>query len=295
MNNSILLYIALALVVIGGFSFWKWGLNSKANEGAASIQPAVTPTGKTVLSGTPPHEMTGDISEELREIAKLPDFGLVDSQIPEDFINHAYRKAKSISAFSVLNIRSTVGTATREKKDGIDESWRGDFVRPDKAHISQSLWDVERGFYVLDEWVTLGKNTFVNAGLWGKMMDRETIDRLSNINNSLLPESVLSNLDGLKFERLGRLSVGEASYVFLQTSIREEQGIQMQRQVWIDEETGFIRKYRLALYEENTFVAEEIVTFKEHADDRSIAEPEWLNLDSTNTIINTLVCVVEHW
>jgi len=294
-NNSTLLFIAFAIVVFGGVVFWKWRFNASPSDGAASIQPAVTPTGKTVLSGTPPHEMSGKISEELRKIAKLPDSGWAETHIPIDLIKKAYRKSKSINAFSVLNIRSTFGKATKEKTEGIDQSWRGDFIRPDKIHVSQSLWDVERGLYGLDEWVTLGERTFVNAGLWGEMQDLDTIDRLSNINNSLLPETVLSSLDGVEFDHTGRLNVGETSYAFLQTGIREEQGIQMQQQVWIDEKTEFVRKYRLALYEENTLVAEEIVTFMEHSDGRSIAGPEWLNMDSANTIVNTSVCIVEHW
>lgn len=162
-------------------------------------------------------------------------------------------------------------------------------------HVSQSLWDPERGLYVLDEWITLDGETYVNAGIWGQMRDRETIERLSGINNGLLPETVLSGFAGMEFEHTGCLNAGETSYVFLQTPLREEQGVQMRQQIWIDEKSRLVRKYRLALYEDNTFVAEQVMTFIEHADEHSIAPPEWRNMDSTNTIVSTSVCVVEHW
>ena len=295
MNNSTLLLITLAIVVLGGAILWIWGFRGKARDGVANIQPAVAPAGRTILSGTTPHDMTGKISEELRKIAKLPDSGWTEIQTPEDLIKTASGKAKSIDSFSVLNIRSTVGTATRGKVDGIDQSWRGDYIRPDKMHVSQSLWDPERGLYVLDEWITLNGETYVNAGIWGQMRDRETIERLSGINNGLLPETVLSGFAGIEFEHTGSLIAGETSYVFLQTPLREEQGVQMRQQIWIDEKSRLVRKYRLALYENNTFVAEQVMTFIEHADEHSITAPEWLNMDSTNTIVNTSVCVVEHW
>lgn len=282
-------------VLVGIFLVWKFKLQARDHSVGDAIQLAVKPTRRTIMSGTTPHEMSGEISKELKEIAKLPHSGWIEIQIPKDIIKNALRKVKSINTFSVLGTQSTIGTESNDKVNGIDISFRADFIRPDKIHVSQSLWDDERGFYALDEWITLGENTFVNAGIWGKFQDHETIERLSGINNSLLPETILFSFNDKKFENSGHLNVAETSFIFLQTAIEEEQGVQQQQQVWIDETTEFIRKHRLAVYEENTLVGEIITTFVEHADQHSISAPEWLNMDSTNTIINDSVCIVEHW
>lgn len=265
---------------------------------AIIIYGATAPTplsGKTIMSGTIPHEMSGDISEKLRKIAKLPDSGWTDIQIPKGFLKNVLDKTKDLDTFSVLTIFRSEGTATPTKVGGIDGSWRADCVRPDKMHVSQSLWDADRELYLLDEWVTLAKEIYQNAGLWWKPQDKETIERLSDVNNSLLPEVLLSDFMGLAIEHSGLLKFEETSYVFLQTAIREEQGIQKREQVWIDEKSQLIRKHRIAFYENNAYVGEQATTFIGHTNELSISAPEWLNLDSTMTVVNTSVCIVEHW
>jgi hypothetical protein len=55
-------------------------------------------------------------------------------------------------------------------KDHIVGKWRLDFVNPDRYHISQELWDVELGD-IYDEWVTIGRENYQNAGLWSRTED----------------------------------------------------------------------------------------------------------------------------
>jgi hypothetical protein len=239
--------------------------------------------------------MGGDISVQLRNMQKLPDTGWTDIQISNDFLNNVANKAKTLNTFSVLQIWRTEGTSSTEKTDGVDMSWRADCVRPDKMHVSQSLWDAERQSYALDEWITIKEDLFVNFGLWGKMQDDETIKERSAVNNSLLPEIVLSDFLKLEIEHIGLLDAEGVSYIFLQTTMQEDQGTGMMVQIWVDKNSLLIKKHRLAVYENNNFVGEQITSFVRHMRELSISGPEWLNLDSTNTIISDKVCVVEHW
>jgi hypothetical protein len=260
-----------------------------------NIQTATPATGKTVLSGSTPHEMTGEISNNLQEISKLPDSGWTDTEIPEDFLGDVSNKVKSLNSFSTLEFIRTEGTATTTKNDGIDVSWRADFVRPDKVHVSQSMWNDDRDTYELDEWISLDDEVFVNAGLWMKTQDRENIERLTGINTRLSPETILADFVGLKIELSGLLNVDGTTYIFIQTILRDEQEAQTREQVWIDEKSKMILKHRLMYYENDVFFGEQVEAFIGHEKKLSISAPEWLNIDPDGIMISESVCVVEHW
>ena len=292
-SNSIVFHILLGIIC--SITLITWIVRRINQTKGRSIQPAEIPSKTTILSGTTPHEMGGEISDQLRSMQRLPDTGWTNKQIPHDLLNKVTNKAITLNTFSVLQIFRTQGASSPEKKNGVEMSWRADCVRPDKMHVSQSSWNEGAKYYELDEWITIEQDLYANFGLWGKIQDEEVIKERSEVNSSLLPETVLSEFLTLDIEYIGLLEAEGLSYVFLQTTMQEEQGKGMMAQIWVDEKTLLVRKHRLAVYENNVFVAEQVTTFIEHARDLPIYEPEWLNLDNTNTVINDSVCVVEHW
>jgi len=292
-SNSFVFHILMG--VICGITLIAWIARKRNKIKGSGIHIAEIPSETTIMSGTTPHEMTGEISEQLRNMQRLPDTGWRNKQLPNDFLSNVTNKAKSLNTFSVLQIFRTEGTSSSEKTNGIDMSWRADCVRPDRMHVSQSLWNPEGQYYELDEWIKIEQDLFVNVGLWGKNQDDEILKERSGVNNSLLPEIIFSEFRNLEIECAGILDVEGVSYYFLQTTMQEEQGKGVMAQIWVDEDSLLIRKHRLAVYENNSLVAEQITTFKGHTRELPIYEPEWLNLDNTNTVVNDAVCVVEHW
>jgi hypothetical protein len=292
-SNSFVSDILIGIVC--GIALITWIIGKIKKAKGRINQPPGIPSETTILSGTTPHEMSGEISEQLRNMQRLPDTGWANTQIPEDFLSNVTNKARALDTFSVLQIFRTEGTSSTEKTNGVDMSWRADCVRPDKMHVSQSLWNQDTHYYELDEWIKIEQDLFVNFGLWGKIHDDETIKERSEVNRSLLPESILSEFVNLEIEYMGLLDAEDRSYIFLQTIMYMDQGKGVIAQIWVDKDSLLIRKHRLAVYENNNFVAEKITTFMGHTRDMPINEPEWLNLDNTNTVVNDSVCVVEHW
>jgi len=259
---------------------------------ATNMKPAKPPTGKTILSGTTPHEMTGEVSDTLRKYMALPDSGWTEIQLAEDFSKDVVVKANMTNVFSVLTIHNSMDLAMADR---VVESQRADAVRPGKMHVSQSVWDIDSEQYALDEWVTVGADYFLNVGAWGKLEDQETRDQMSNINESLLPVTLLNAFLESKIEHAGLLYFEGNTYIFFEAMTRKQQEKELREQVWVDKNSLFIRKHSHALYQNNDLVSEKVAVFVEHNTELSISAPEWLNFDSDNKIINSSVCVIEHW
>ena len=73
-----------------------------------------------------------------------------------------------------------------EPRDYIILQWRLDFVHPDRYHVTQEAWDGERG-EVSDEWVTIGREHYQNAGAWSRTDD----GRQDELNMNLRVDSIL--------------------------------------------------------------------------------------------------------
>ena len=141
----------------------------------------------------------------------------------------------------------------------------------------------------MDEWITLENATYANAGIWMKVQDKETIERLSDMNNGLLPETGLTDFFELEIEHSGMLNIEGVPYYFIESTMREEQGVQVRTQIWIEQNSQLIRKIRVAGYENKALMGELITTFAEHFSDLSISAPDGVNSKYA------AYCVVEHW
>lgn len=47
------------------------------------------------------------------------------------------------------------------------EHWELESILPDRFHVWQESWIDEEAVY--DEWIALGEDLYVNAGLWGEL------------------------------------------------------------------------------------------------------------------------------
>ena len=74
-----------------------------------------------------------------------------------------------------------------------DIEWRLDFVKPDRFHVSQVMWDDDLG-ELFDEWVVLGEEYYQNAGLWAKARDSRVAEGRLEKDLTLLADNCLTIL-----------------------------------------------------------------------------------------------------
>lgn len=247
-------------------------------------------TNKTILSGTPPHRMGGELSDRLRGYAKLPDPEWEEATtVPSGLIEQAIEAAKALNNFSVLCVERTEGTATRTKKDGIDMSWRMDGVRPSQMHVSQSAWNPERRLYELDEWISVEHATYMNPGFWFKLENPAAARDYAQLGKELKPEAALHRLMNQDVACAGILNDETASYFCIETTGKEESGSTSRMQAWIEQGSHLIRKFRMAVYENDALAGERIYAFADAPSDRSIQTPDWVEEDTA------IPRIIEHW
>jgi hypothetical protein len=186
-------------------------------------------------------------------------------------------------------IRDLSQESLRER-DYVLAQWRLDFVRPDKYHITQAIWDVELG-ELWDEWVAIGKENYQNSGLWIRTED----GRHDELNRLLLVENLLDflrNEDPISSDLYGYL---QKSYLLLEYKdpissefglrlIEEYKDLQNRRfevRVWIDLETGFLAKGEVIVKgktSEGEHVHGEVQqVFTSYNQDVKVNPPPWLN------------------
>jgi len=183
--------------------------------------------------------------------------------------------------------------------DDIISQWRTDFVRPDRWHVTQQMWDPELGD-LWDEWVSIGGENYQNAGLW-TLTEPGQNDLL---NQSLSIGSMIEFLN-LVPDALGVYSQEGTQYLLLEYSISdfrnnplfavcEDVGCQVQ--VWIQTASGFVVKGSLQSNDSSVHIDQMYTCFNEPVE---VVPPPWLNatLDSVGTlrITNTKIPVVPHY
>jgi hypothetical protein len=194
--------------------------------------------------------------------------------------------------------------------DHIVGKWRLDFVNPDRYHITQELWDVELGD-IHDEWVTIGRENYENAGLW-----RRTDDGVNDEQNMAL--RVDSMLDILRNEEPIVSEVYQYEgrrYLILNYGTPLSGGVSRgfpllckdlkgtcEIQTWISLETGLFVKGKI-LYEGETpdgeFAQGEVhQMFTCYDEDVNVSPPPWINVapDSEGNlrVVNQKVPILRH-
>jgi len=291
MSGLIELIIFLA-VIFGPAAMILWARDRRRIRKLSAA--GLLPTDKTILSGTAPHLMGGELSERLLGLAALPECKWAEGNAPDGLLEQALEAAKGLAAFSVLCIVRSEGTTTRTKKEGIDLSWRADGIRPSRMHVSQAGWNNDRKLYELDEWITLDNKTYMNAGLWFKAEDQEAVKDNVQLNKELLPETFLYRLLSQGIERTGILQGEGTAYLCLETTVKEQAGTLVKMQGWMEQNSNLIRKFRMAAYENNVLMGEEISSFTDAPSDLSIQAPAGIETDGGEPT-DSFYYIVEHW
>ena len=136
-------------------------------------------------------------------------------------------------------------------RDYLSIQWRLDFVRPDRYHVAQDMWDTECG-ELYDQWISIGKENYQNAGVWYQTED----GRNDEHNHSLVVDDLLQlliNHDPIASEVY---RYGESRYLlieygtpipskFFHATIEDFGSLlhsDCQTHLWINLATGFLAK-----------------------------------------------------
>jgi hypothetical protein len=195
-------------------------------------------------------------------------------------------------------------------RDYIVLQWRLDFVHPDRYHVTQHAWDGELG-EVSDEWVTVGREHYQNAGLWSRTDD----GRQDELNMNLRVDSILDIV--LKEEPISSevYQYEGRRYLLLNYGIPESGGINRgfplickdlkgtcQTEIWISLETGLFVKGKMK-YEGETpdgeFAQGELhQMFTCYDKEVKVSPPPWINVapDSEGNlrVVNNKVPILSH-
>jgi hypothetical protein len=195
-------------------------------------------------------------------------------------------------------------------RDYIVSKLRLDFVSPDRFHITQELWDVELG-ELYDEWVTIGRENYQNAGLWYCTED----GRNDELNAALQVDSILDivrdeepvssevyQYEGRRYLLLqyGTPVSREVRRGFLET-YKDLIGT-CQIQIWISLETGLIVKGSIVFKggtPDGEFAQGEVnQMFTNYDAGIEISVPPWLNIEPDSEgnliVVNTKVPILPH-
>ncbi len=217
-------------------------------------------------------------------------------------------EAETYCALTVVKDFSEEGL---KEKDYTVMKWRLDFVRPDRFHITQELWDCELGD-LYDQWVTIGKDNYQNAGLWFHDED----GRHDGINQGLLVNKYLGVIRNQAPERYSAHRYLGERFLLLEYDPRafpeqhaeiidlckEVQQGTCEFHIWINIDTGYFAKAQVKIQgtsnDGDRVDAELHSVFTCYNEKITITPPPWLNAVSdsggSNRIVNTEVPILPH-
>jgi len=246
------------------------------------------------------HLFTKERQQEIPTDAKLNNLFLmsrdtaVKDSLPSDDWRDIARESQKLTqetkSYCSQTVVKDLTAENLEPRDYIVGKWRLDFVNPDRYHISQELWDVELGD-IYDEWVTVGSETYQNAGLWMRTDDGENDEQ----NMTLRVDSMLDIVrneepivfEVYQYERRRYLPLNYGTPV----SGRVSRGFPLlckdlkgtcEIQIWISLETGLFVKGTV-VYEGKTpdgeFAHGEVhQMFTNYDADVNVSPPPWINV-----------------
>ena len=224
-----------------------------------------------------------------------------------DTVRRSLERTSEAKAYCSRTVFKDLTDKTPTPKDHIFTRCRLDFVRPDRWHVTQEMWEPEQT--LADEWITIGSENYQNEGVWFRTED----GRNAEPNQSLSVTNMLAILQHEKpklravYEYLGQ------RYLLLQyprpTSPELNQGFldifgdvkgACQIHIWISLETGFLAKGAILF---KGTVDKELVhgeihqAFASYNEDIRVDPPAWLNAVPSGDglrIVNRKVPIVPH-
>lgn len=154
-----------------------------------------------------------------------------------------------------------------------DIKWRLDFVKPDRFHLHQTLWDGK--LFLVDEFVTVGDQHYRSGGLWFQLDDMEVKEQDSQLGHSLLVDNILKTLRTQEFVSSETYLYQSTKYLLLKYEIiesddlptegLEDEGLEDSEMcIWIDLATHLLAKGETYV-KGQTLEGEEIHVVWQHA------------------------------
>ncbi len=249
---------------------------------------------RSILSGTAPQGMAGELAEQLRGLQMLPDTGWSAITPDEALIQRSLEQVLASRTFSVLEL--LIEHEASAAPDGVSGSWRLDCVRSGGCHLSRSLWNAASGSYGLDEWVCLDDASCVNAGLWMCADDPVLRQERTQQAAALYPERALERLLRSEVGAAGTLHFSGIEFLYLEARVPVEGAAASERlQLWIERDSGLLSKYRCCRACNGRVQREWLRTYGGYGLERSIRPPQQINVAPDGVIHELEVDVVEHW
>ncbi len=128
--------------------------------------------------------------DSLRDLSKDTAIREPDNVVdPKETALHCAKVTGEARRYSSRTLLSDFTDESLKPNDYVGIQWRMDFVRPDRYHVTQDMWDTERG-EPRDQWVSIGKENYQNAGVWYQTED----GRNDEHNHSLVVDDLLQLL-----------------------------------------------------------------------------------------------------
>jgi len=126
-----------------------------------------------------------------------------------------------------------------------DIEWRLDFVKPDRFHVSQVMWNGD-----LDEWVIVGEEHYQNAAEWFKTSNPQLAENFYERSRSLLVDHYLTILRTAEFvssESYNDYLLLKYKNIDLSGDLidTEQEGTETELRTWIDLDTHLLAKVEM--------------------------------------------------
>ena len=159
---------------------------------------------------------------------------------------------------------------------------RADYVGPDRFHLLKEMWDGTR--FLLDEWITIGKNTYQNAGLWFQVQESQKAQwtqAYGGLNESILVNNHLALLRDQRPEACSVVAYGGTWYAVLEYPQPRRDFDKCKAEIWFDlEHTLLTRVHLHAEREAEDGSCERVETthvFAAYDEPIKVEPPAWLN------------------
>jgi len=196
----------------------------------------------------------------------------IDLDDPKDIIVKCVETTGAARSYCAGRI-SRDPTSERE----YESRCRLDFVKPDRFHVSQAMWDDDLGeldddlgVKLFDEWVIEGNQHYRRSGFWHQVKDAEWTKGDIRVSRSLLVDDFVTILRTQEFVSAESYQYEGSQYLLLtyenidSVDLTEEELEGLEWRIWVDLDTHLLAKGE-QIFKGQTAEGEEFMWDMQHA------------------------------
>ena len=228
-----------------------------------------------------------------------------------DLLSRSLELAKQASTYCSVKLVKDLRDGGLKDKDYVAMRWRVDFVKPDRYHVTQTVWDA--GQSLRDHWVSVGKENYQDIGLWMRTKDlyKEGTNQFISLSSTL---KLLDTLRSVKPTNIGVYGHLHKQYLLLEydNPASREGPLKMcallsdgncRIHVWISLDTALFAKAQVIVQGTSTegkpLDLEVHQAFSCYNEKISVDPPPWLNIvldaNGKGKIVNEKRVVLLHY